>query len=168
MAVRKDGKPKKKPVQPYRVMTPENRALVVAGRVQEKSCREISREIGCNPKSVTNLLEKDDIKELIERSTARIINETLEPACKTIANCVKLGNDLKTCTDAQLKISADMSKHVTGIAGISGTTPSVVVNNLTQINQAVEQSEELKALSAFLMNQWGKDSKLGQIVDVEA
>lgn len=163
MAARKDGKPKKNPEQPYRIMTPENRALVVAGRIQEKSCREISREIGCNPKSITNLLKKDEIKELIERETSEIIKRGLIPARRTITRFAAMGTN-PDATDVDKKLALEASKHITGIAGVSGTTPSVVINTLTQINQQGEQTKQIKAFGEFLMQKWAQD--MDEVVDV--
>jgi hypothetical protein len=144
------------------VMTPENKSLVISLKAQNKSDNSIAEMIGCNPQTVTNLRKKDRIRELIEQEGKELILRGLIPARRTICRMAAKGNR-DDISDADKKLALDASKHITGVASISGNSPSVVINNLTQINQAAEQTAELRALGAFLAQQWGKET----VIDAE-
>jgi DNA-binding Lrp family transcriptional regulator len=141
----------------------ENRKELAVRRMEGQTIRGIAAEMDISTRTVQNGLKRQDVRSLIERETAEIIKRGLIPARRTITRFAAMGNS-KEATDADKKLALEASKHITGIAGVSGTTPSVVINSLTQINQQAEQTEEMKAFQAFLMNQWGIKQ---EVVDVE-
>jgi hypothetical protein len=73
------------------------------------------------------------------------------------------------CKDADkdtLKLSLDASKHITSMAGLSGTTPSTIINALINVSAAPEQSQELINLQAFLTAKWQRQDAIeAQIIE---
>jgi hypothetical protein len=89
---------------------------------------------------------------LIEREAAEIINRGLKPARKTLTRLAAMGTT-KTANKAHLKLALDASKHITSMAGLSGTTPSTIITALIQVNEAPQQHAELNTLIQFISQQ---------------
>jgi DNA-binding Lrp family transcriptional regulator len=134
-------------------MTPEQTALVTAGHIKGIPQGQIAEQVGMARETVNRHLHRPEIKALIEREAAEIINRGLKPARRTLTRLAALGNNPTTDKD-HLKLSLDAAKHITSMAGLSGGAPGTIINALIQVNQAPEQSKELSGIAAFLSNQW--------------
>jgi hypothetical protein len=134
-------------------MTPAQTAVVTSRTIQGIPIRAIAQEIGTSHQTVLRTQHKPEIKALIEREAAEIINRGLKPARRTITRLAAMGN-AKGADKDMLKLSLDASKHITSMAGLSGTTPSTIINALIQVNQHPARAQELDCISAFLQSQW--------------
>ena len=134
-------------------MRPDQTAVVIKRTVEGLTTRDIGQEIGLSRTAVNNVQHRPDVKAKIERAADHIINRGLQPAVKTLCRLAAMGN-VKDADKDSLKLSLDASKHITGMAGLSGAAPSTIINAMIQINQAPEQSKELDSIAAFLSSQW--------------
>jgi hypothetical protein len=143
-------------------MNPEQTAVVVKKSILGIPGCTIAHELGVHPSTVTRTQQRPEIKAKIERAGEYIVNRGLQPAVKTICRLAAMGNQdrrdpetgLKLFDKEVAKLSLDASKHITSMAGLSGTAPSTIINAMIQINQAPEQQQELNGLAAFLGSQW--------------
>jgi hypothetical protein len=110
--------------------------------------------MGYHESTISRTINKPEIRALIEAEATKIINRGLRPAVKTICRLAAMGN-VKSQDKDMLKLSLDASKHVTSMAGLSGSAPSTIINTLIQVNHAPEHREELNDLQDFLRMQWG-------------
>jgi len=117
-------------------LTPQQIAIATSRAVTTKqSHADIARDLGCHRTTITRNLNRPDIKSRIERAAERIVDTGLDDAIETITRCASLGT--YTRDKDLLKIGLDASKHITGMVGINGTTPSTVINALIQVNENV-------------------------------
>jgi hypothetical protein len=144
-------------------VTPEQTAIITAGHLNGIPHHQIAAQTGLARETVTRHLHKPEIREKIEAAADRIVNGGLDDAVATITRLAREG---KATTDKDwAKLGLDASKHITSMVGLSGNTPSTIINAMIQINQAPEQGKELQGITAFLANQWqaGQD----EAIDVE-
>jgi hypothetical protein len=134
-------------------MTPAQTAIVTSRTIQGVPIRAIAQEIGTSHQTILRTQHKPEIKALIEREAAEIINRGLKPARRTLTRLAAIGNTKRADKD-MLKLSLDASKHITSMAGLSGNAPGTIINALIQVNQAPEQSRELDGIQAFLSSHW--------------
>ena len=134
-------------------MDNQQTAVVIQRTIQGLTTRDIGQEIGLSRTAVNNVQHRPEVKAKIERAANHIINRGLQPAVKTLCRLAAMGN-VKDADKDSLKLSLDASKHITSMAGLSGTAPSTIINAMIQINQAPEQAQELNTIAAFLSSQW--------------
>jgi hypothetical protein len=134
-------------------MTPAQTAIATACNLKGESIYEIAPKLGCHPSTVYRNLNRPEIKAIIEREAAEIINRGLKPARRTLTRLAAIGNT-KDADKDMLKLSLDASKHITSMAGLSGNAPGTIINALIQVHQAPEQTRELDGIAAFLSAHW--------------
>ncbi len=142
-------------------MDNQQTAVVIQRTIQGLTTRDIGQEIGLSRTAVNNVQHRPEVKAKIERAANHIINRGLQPAVKTLCRLAAMGN-VKDADKDSLKLSLDASKHITSMAGLSGTAPSTIINAMIQINQAPEQAQELSTIAAFLSSQWQQAPTIGQ------
>jgi hypothetical protein len=147
-------------------MTPEQIGIASRCKLNGESIEVIGPKLGVHPSTVYRNLERPEIKALIEREAAEIINRGLKPARRTITRLAAIGNTKSNDKD-MLKLSLDASKHITNMAGLSGGAPGTIINALIQVNQAPEQAKELSGIAAFLSNQWQEKSIPIEMVEIK-
>jgi hypothetical protein len=135
-------------------MTPNQLAVATSKAIQGVPGCKIAQAVGVHESTISRNLNKPEIKALIEREAQEIINRGLKPARRTITRLAAIGNNTKTNDKDMLKLSLDASKHITSMAGLSGTAPSTVINALIQVNQAPQQTAEVQALQQFMQQMW--------------
>lgn len=133
-------------------MNPEQIATCTKLHIEGKSIRDIAPVVDRSPSAVAQTLRKPEIRALIEREAQEIINRGLRPARRTLTRLAAIGN--KGTDKDMLKLSLDASKHITSMAGLSGTTPSTVINALIQVNEAPQVSREIEGLAQYLQSKW--------------
>lgn len=141
--------------------TPEQIGITTKRTIEGVPIRQIAAEIGASHQTVIRIQHDPAIKAKIEAAAAKLINGPLNDAVETISRLAKQGKD--TTDKDWAKLGLDASKHITGMAGLSGTTPSTVINALIQVNEAPQQGQELTALTAFLQDRWGTTERNGTI-----
>ncbi len=115
-------------------------------RLEGKTTRQIGVAVGKSHVQVWSDLKREDVRAVIEKAANKIVQEGMQDAVDTLLRCVSLGT--YTRDKDLLKIALDASKHVTGLAGISGNTPSMIINAMIQIN-----SGEIPPIIADLLAQ---------------
>jgi hypothetical protein len=140
----------------------EDKAMIVRMKTEGISNRSIAKELGRSHGAVNKQLSENKlIRSLIEKEAARIIKKGLRPSGDLI---LKLVGDAVVSSDRDEKrLGFDAAKHITNIAGISGSAPGTVVNTMIQVNQT-NQVEELGNIQKFLAHQWGIKE---EVIDAE-
>ena len=137
-------------------------------KLEGNSNREIAAKMGRHHLKVGKLLKSEELAEMIKAEAGRLIERGLRPACENIMGLVKesMTKDGKKDKDLR-KLGLDASKHITNIAGISGSAPSTVVNTMIQVNQNTDRVNELSNVQKFLAHQWGIKDEEVQDAEVE-
>jgi hypothetical protein len=140
----------------------EDKAMIVRMKTEGISNRSIAKELGRSHGAVNKQLSENKlIRSLIEKEATRIIKKGLRPSGDLI---LKLVGDAVVSSDRDEKrLGFDAAKHITNIAGISGSAPGTVVNTMIQVNQT-NQVEELGNIQKFLAHQWGIKE---EVIDAE-
>jgi hypothetical protein len=140
----------------------DEKGLIVAERAKGTSCQKIADMVGGTRAAVYKQTLKPDIKAMIEKQTALLMEKALAPSVKTLTRFATMGNSEEMTVEnvPLLKLSLDASRTVVSAA----TAPAgTVINNMIQVNNNnVEATEELKALGAFLRERWQ-----AEVVDTE-
>lgn len=135
-------------------------AEVTGLAIQGMSIRAIESTTGINRGAIQRTLAKPEIRSKIEKEAIEIINRGLKPARRTLTRLAAEGNKGKD--PAMLKLALDASKHITGMAGLSGNTPSTIINTLIQVNQAPQESQEVNDIRAYILAQCNN-----RIIDIQ-
>jgi hypothetical protein len=155
--------------QELRAYSAEEKALVVMERAKGKSYRKIGEMLGRPRSSVYGQVGRENMRELIEAETLKLMEAGLAPARRTLVRIAEAGNDmdLTAANAAMLKLSLDASRSIVTAATAAG--PGTVVNSFMQINNNTsERSAELRALQGFLAERWGfKVEDAGGVVEAE-
>ena len=134
-------------MSPAKIKTATKRTL------KGDTTRAIAHDLGVDHNTVARAINKPEIRAIIEREAAELINRGLKPARRTLTRLAAEGN--KAGTDIALqKLSLDASKHITSIAGLSSGTPGTIINQLIQVNSDPETTKEIADLKSYLQTQW--------------
>jgi hypothetical protein len=139
-------------------MNTEQLAVVTKRTIEGASQRAIAAEIGTSHVAVHRAINRPDVRAKIEAGANKIINRGLNPSINTLCRLAAIGNTKYADKDL-LKLSLDASKHITSIAGLSGSNQSTIINTLINVNANPEHERELSAIEMFLADkQWQSES----------
>ncbi len=99
--------------------------------IQGKPSREIAAQIGVSHTTVSNTLNKPDIKSKVERCISDLINRGLKPSVRTLSRFAAIGNtkDITLPDNRDLaKLSLDASKAI--LNHVSNAGPQTIINTL--------------------------------------
>ncbi len=115
-------------------------ATLTSLAIQGKPSREIAAQIGVSHTTVSNTLNKPDIKSKVERCITDLINRGLRPSIRTLSRFAAIGNtkDITSPNNRDLaKLSLDASKTI--LSHISNSGPQTVINTLIYSNSTHSQ-----------------------------
>lgn len=130
-----------------------------AGATQQ----EIADQLGCNNGTVSRRLAKPEVRALIERLQAEVIEQAVPQAVDNIRYSVE---QYRSTEDAQLREHGyKASSRMLEMAGIwPSHTPSTLIQQIYNDNSTTITAE-LGQLQAFIRHQWGNQDD-PQVIDV--
>jgi DNA-binding transcriptional regulator LsrR (DeoR family) len=134
-------------------MNSEQVATLTRLSIEGKPSRQIAAQIGVSHTTVSNTLNKPEVRSLVEAGFNKIVRRGLDPAVKTLCRAAALGNTKAATKDINLfKISVDASKSILSHVYQSG--PSTIINTLIQVSESSQDSPQVMALQAAIEAQW--------------
>jgi hypothetical protein len=157
-------------------MTPQAVAAITAARLEGKTVREIAAATDICKTTVAETLKREDVKQIVDEGSARIVREAALPAVETRIAMVKAINRAITNDDVPLpgilkKLSAEKFvelglKECQGVRQTAGIDPSqtstVYMTNVFNDNRDMSMPPEILAL---LRSQGAQEAQ--EAVDVE-